>query len=172
MKLTKRQKVFVEHYLQCWNATQAAIKAGYSSRSAYSIGSENLRKPDIKAYIDERLTELKMGADEALLLLADQARGDLGDFMDISSVGFHLDLVGKNTRLLKKIKQKTITFIAKKESDEDREVTETEIEIYDAQGALDKILKVHGAYKNQILEELPLLVFGVGKENDGSDPEH
>lgn len=41
------------------NATQAAIKAGYSKRSAYSVGQENLRKPVIKAAIDKRNAEIE-----------------------------------------------------------------------------------------------------------------
>src|SRR5699024_2447796 len=40
------------------NAKQSAIKAGYSPKTAYSIGNENLNKPELKAYIDERLKEL------------------------------------------------------------------------------------------------------------------
>ena len=49
MALTPKQKRFVEEYCVDFNATQAAIRAGYSPSTAYSIGSENLRKPEIKA---------------------------------------------------------------------------------------------------------------------------
>lgn len=151
MSLTNKQKVFVEEYLHDFNATQAAIRAGYSEKTAYSIGWENLRKPEILEIVEKRLQEKQMSADEALSMLADIARGDLGEFMDISSVGFNLDLLDENgdkkkTRLIKKIKQKTTTFIAKKESDEDREVTETEIELYPADNALRDILKIHGKF--------------------------
>lgn len=98
---------------------------------------------------------MHMGADEALKLLADHARGDIGEFMDINGMGFSLQLLDKdgnrkNTRVIKKIKQKTTTFIAKNESDEDREVHETEIELYDAQAAIDKVLRVAGKYKDNI----------------------
>ena len=147
--MNNKQRVFVEEYLKCWNATEAAKRAGYSERTAYSHGARLLKDVEISDAIEERLKELHMSTDEALQLLAEQARGDLGEFMDISSVGFNLDLLDadgnkKNTRLIRKIKQRTTTFIAKKESDEDREVTETEIELYDAQSAIDKILKVAG----------------------------
>lgn len=48
-KLTQKQKRFVEEYkANGGNATQAAIKAGYSEKTAYSIGEENLRKPEIQ----------------------------------------------------------------------------------------------------------------------------
>jgi phage terminase small subunit len=49
MALTPKQQRFVEEYLIDLNATQAAIRAGYSPRTAYAIGSENLAKPEIKA---------------------------------------------------------------------------------------------------------------------------
>ncbi len=51
--LNERQKAFCEHYAACLNATEAAKRAGYNKKTAYSIGSENLTKPEIKNYIDE-----------------------------------------------------------------------------------------------------------------------
>lgn len=51
--MTKKQKRFVEEYLIDLNAAQAAIRAGYSPKAAYSIGSENLRKPEIRACIEK-----------------------------------------------------------------------------------------------------------------------
>ncbi|MBS6062627.1 MAG: terminase small subunit [Peptostreptococcaceae bacterium] len=56
--MTKKQKRFCDEYLIDCNATQAAIRAGYSEKTAYSIGQENLNKPEIKAYIDEQLNEI------------------------------------------------------------------------------------------------------------------
>lgn len=55
MALTPKQKAFVEAY--AGNATEAAIKAGYSPKTARSIGQENLTKPDIISAIKERETE-------------------------------------------------------------------------------------------------------------------
>ena len=57
MALNERQKAFADYYIQTGNATEAAIKAGYSEKTARSIGAENLTKPDISAYIKERLDE-------------------------------------------------------------------------------------------------------------------
>jgi phage terminase small subunit len=48
-----KQKTFCEEYLIDLNATQAAIRAGYSEKTAYSIGHENLSKPEIAKYIAE-----------------------------------------------------------------------------------------------------------------------
>lgn len=57
MKLTPKQKDFAEYYIETGNATQSAIKAGYSERTARAIGQENLTKPYIKSYIEERMAE-------------------------------------------------------------------------------------------------------------------
>lgn len=57
-KLTTKQRKFCDEYIKSGNAKDAAIKAGYSPKTAYSIGNENLNKPELKAYIDERLREL------------------------------------------------------------------------------------------------------------------
>ena len=57
MALNERQKAFADYYIQTGNATEAAIKAGYSEKTARFIGSENLTKPDISAYIKGRLDE-------------------------------------------------------------------------------------------------------------------
>lgn len=56
--MTPKQKKFCDEYIKSGNAKQSAIKAGYSPKTAKSIGQENLTKPDLKAYIDERLKEL------------------------------------------------------------------------------------------------------------------
>lgn len=56
--LTDKQRKFADEYLIDCNATQAAIRAGYSKKTAYSIGDENLRKPEIKAYIEAKLEEI------------------------------------------------------------------------------------------------------------------
>ncbi|MDD9147836.1 terminase small subunit [Sporolactobacillus sp. CQH2019] len=55
MNLTEKQKRFADKFIETGNATQSAIDAGYSKRTARSIGAENLTKPDIKKYIDDRL---------------------------------------------------------------------------------------------------------------------
>ena len=147
---TNRQEIFISEYLKCWNAAEAARRAGYSVKTAREIGYENLTKPDIQAEIKARLDAAHMSADEALVLLAAQARGDVAELMDITSMGFSLDMAKAKaqglTRLIKKVKQKTTTYSARGESGEDREVNDLEIELYDAQAALDKILHIHGKF--------------------------
>lgn len=80
MKLTIKQQRFADEYIISGNATQAAIKAGYSKKTANRIATENLSKPVIKAYIDERLAELNDKAiakqDEILRYLTSVMRGE------------------------------------------------------------------------------------------------
>jgi len=149
--LTKKEAAFVDYLFICGlNGYAAAVKAGYSERSAYVTASQNLRKPNITKAIQERLAEVHLSSDEALAILATHARGDVAQLMDVSGVGFNLDMSKAQalglTKLIKRVKQKTTIYSAKKESEEDREVTELEIELYDAQSAIDKILKVQGKY--------------------------
>lgn len=54
-KLTAKQQLFVSEYLVDLNATQAAIRAGYSKKTAGSIGDENLKKPAIKAALNKAI---------------------------------------------------------------------------------------------------------------------
>lgn len=58
-KLTIKQKRFVDEYIISGNATDAAIKAGYSKRTAKSIGAENLTKPDIVNALREKEREIQ-----------------------------------------------------------------------------------------------------------------
>lgn len=59
MKLTAKQRLFADEYIKSGNATQSAIKAGYATKSAQRMGSENLSKPVIKAYIDAKMAEIE-----------------------------------------------------------------------------------------------------------------
>lgn len=79
--MTPKQKKFCVEYLIDSNATQAAIRAGYSAKTAYSIGSENLKKPEIAKWISNiRKTEYKktvMTAEEVEYRLSKAGRGEL-----------------------------------------------------------------------------------------------
>lgn len=57
--MTEKQKRFCDEYLISCNGTQAAIRAGYSEKTATKIAAENLTKPDIKTYIEERLEQIR-----------------------------------------------------------------------------------------------------------------
>lgn len=78
--LTEKQKRFCDEYLIDLNAAQAAIRAGYSKKTASVIGIENLRKPNISEYIEKRMAEkeaqLIADQDEVLKYLTSVLRGE------------------------------------------------------------------------------------------------
>lgn len=78
-KMTPKQKLFCDEYLIDLNATQAAIRSGYSKKTARKIGQENLTKPVIKQYIAQRMaekeSELIADQDEVLKYLTAVMRG-------------------------------------------------------------------------------------------------
>ena len=81
MALTDKQKRFVDEYLIDLNATQAAIRAGYSQKTAYRTGADNLRKPQIQAEIDQRMKQFEdentASLKEVLEYLTAAMRGEL-----------------------------------------------------------------------------------------------
>lgn len=103
MGLTAKQRKFADNYIKLGNATDAAIKAGYSPKTAYSIGNENLNKPEIKAYIDERLEELSNSkiatAEEILEYLTSVVRGEQVEDVVTNKGIFHDVPVGAKDRL-------------------------------------------------------------------------
>lgn len=78
--MNARQKRFCDEYLIDCNATQAAIRAGYSPKTAYAIGEENLRKPELRQYIDSELERLHnertANAEEVMEYLTAVMRGE------------------------------------------------------------------------------------------------
>lgn len=135
--LTTKQRAFIEYYLaNGFNATQAALSAGYSAKSARSTASENLTKPNIKAVIDSRIKAMAMGADEAMARLSAMGRGDLREFVGLSSDELKAHPQGY---LLHKVKRTERTIPVK---DSEPIVEErVELEMYNAQHALLSILK-------------------------------
>lgn len=90
--MTPKQKAFIDEYLIDFNATQAAIRAGYSEKTAYSIGHENLKKPEIESEIQRRVAEFTMGRDEALVRLRERAVFDLSKYVTVKDGRFDIDL--------------------------------------------------------------------------------
>jgi len=84
--LKAKQDIFCQEYLRDLNATQAAIRAGYSQDTAGSIGHDLLKKPEIIAEIDrlklERSRETKIDAAWLLKRFADEADADVADLYD------------------------------------------------------------------------------------------
>lgn len=78
--MTPRQRKFCDEYLISGNATDAAIKAGYSPKTAKQIGQQNLSKLDLRTYIDEQLEKLHSSkiadAEEVMKYLTSVMRGE------------------------------------------------------------------------------------------------
>lgn len=78
--LTARQQKFCDEYLISGNATQSAIKAGYSEKTAYSHGQRLLKNVDVKAYIDNNMKQMSSDkiatAEEVLQYLTSVMRGE------------------------------------------------------------------------------------------------
>jgi len=134
MALTNKQRAFIDHYLLCWNASEAARRAGYSEKTARSIGQENLTKPAIRQEIQKVLQERAMGVDEALKILADMGRGSMSDFVEVVD-GIrqpYIKITTENAHLVKEFEQDATGRI--------------KVKLEDRQAAIDKIMKAHGAY--------------------------
>lgn len=89
MKLTPKQKAFADEYLICGNATEAAKKAGYKEKAAYAMGAENLKKPQISAYIAERQKQIEdsriANIKEVLEFYSSVLRGEIKDQFDMDA---------------------------------------------------------------------------------------
>ena len=90
--MTDKQKRFCDEYLIDCNATQAAIRAGYSDKTAYSQGERLLRNVEVKSYIDERMAERASEnvatADEVIQYLTSVLRGDSeGEEIVVEGIG-------------------------------------------------------------------------------------
>uniref|UniRef100_UPI00403F10A9 terminase small subunit n=1 Tax=Lentilactobacillus hilgardii TaxID=1588 RepID=UPI00403F10A9 len=106
MKLRPKQKAFAEEYVKLGNATKAALNAGYSKKTAAETGSENLKKPHIKTYINQLMAEIEshkiMDAQEALQLLTRIARGEEKETAVVSTQ-FDVDTIEKEADLKTRI---------------------------------------------------------------------
>ena len=124
--MNEKQKHFADEYIISKNATKSAVKAGYSEKTAYSIGQRLLKKVEISEYIkkrtEEHFNERSMSIAEALAISASIARGE------------------PQKRYSKKV--------IKSNGEEMEEVVSGEYtpSIEDRQRSIDHILKVSGAY--------------------------
>jgi hypothetical protein len=129
-ELTDKQKAFIEHYLRCWNASEAARRAGYNGRSN-AVGHNLMTNIDIRAEIDARLSDLAMDANEVLARLAAMARSDVSVFLDKSGdIDLTTDQAREHIYLLKKARTKRGVTKG------GEPWTEREIELHDPQAAL------------------------------------
>lgn len=137
-RLTNKQRAFIEHYLICWNATEAARRAGYKHPNVQ--GPRLLVNVSIQAAIQARVDEIAMSANEALLRLTEQARADIGDFIVISKAGqVRVDL--------KKARSAGKLHLVKKVSETKHGL---QLELYDAQAAIQLIGRHRGMFVDKV----------------------
>lgn len=142
MAFTRKQQLFIDSYFaNGFNATRAAITAGYSEDTAYSQGSRLLKDVEIKAEVERRFDELVLPPAEILARLSEHARGDLGDIWDEESgqIDWKKARAAGKTGLIRRFKHKTIRTTNPK--GEDTEIFEDEIELQNPQKALELIGK-------------------------------
>lgn len=101
-KLTDKQEMFCQEYIKDLNATQAAIRAGYSERTASVIGSENLSKKRLR----DRIKFLQPNAQlEKYKEYNRKQKNDIGFIYLLKIKGFHYYKIGKSTDVISRIKQ-------------------------------------------------------------------
>jgi phage terminase small subunit len=138
------QRVFVEEYLRCWNAAEAARLAGYSERDAKGRGYRLLKRAEVQAVIRERLREKAMGTDEVLARLAEQARGSLGDYLVVEGEEGKEEVRFDLVRLVKEGKGHLLRAVT---------VNKVRIEFYNAQAALELLAKHQGLFREGAAQE-------------------
>lgn len=142
--MTKKQKRFIEEYLIDLNATQAAIRAGYSPDTAKAIGCENLTKPDIRAHIDRAMAERSkrtgVNADRVVQELAKIAFVNVTEVIDPKTATVREDALPEDTAAIQSVKVKTFG----------EDGLEREIKMADKLKALEMLGRHLGMFKDKL----------------------
>ena len=145
--MTNKQKRFCEEYLIDLNATQAAVRAGYSTSTAGAIGAENLKKPQIRACIDKALAEQSkrtgVTADRVVRELAKVAFVNSADVVDFNSATVKPDASKDDTAAIASVRVKTIPT-------KDGDGVEREIKLADKLKALELLGKRYGLFTDNV----------------------
>ncbi len=146
-KLTAKQEMFVQEYLIDLNATQAAIRAGYSTATAKEIGCENLTKLNIRARIDEALAERSkrtgINQDRVLREIARIAFVNAENVINPNDATVKEDASEDDTAAIASVKVKTV-------SGDEFDSTEREIKFADKLKALELLGKHLGMFKDKV----------------------
>lgn len=163
-KLTAKEERFCKEYLIDLNATQAAIRAGYSIKSAGSIGSENLKKPEIRARIEKDMAERSkrtgINADRVLRELGRIAFINPKDVIDLNTAEVKPDANDDDLAVIAGTKVK---YVPQKDYDEDGEpiieqAIEREIKFCDKLKALEMCGRHLGMFKDNPETNVPITV--------------
>lgn len=148
MKLTPKQQRFVEEYLIDLNATQASIRAGYSSKTANEIGAENLTKPSIKEAIAlamaERSRRTGISQDRVIKEYARIAFANMKDFATWNKDGVEFT----DSEDLSEDDAACVAEVSETEIETDYGTKRTKrLKLYDKNSALEKVGKHLGMFK-------------------------
>ena len=145
--MTAKQKRFVEEYLVDLNATQAAIRAGYSPQTAYSIGSELLKKPEIRARVDKAMAAQSrrtgINADRVVRELARVALANADDIIDADSATIKGGVSRDDTAAIASVRVKTVPTA-------DGTSVEREIKLHDKLKALEQLGRHLGMFTDKV----------------------
>lgn len=145
--MTKKQKRFVEEYLIDLNAAQAAIRAGYSPKAAYSIGSENLRKPEIRACIEKAMAERSkrtgINQDRIIEELAKIALLNPKNLINFEEATVKEEATEEDLAAISSIRVKCFPT-------KDGEGIEREVKMYDKAKALELLGRHLGMFKDKV----------------------
>jgi phage terminase small subunit len=152
-RLTERQKTFVAEYLVDLNGRQAAIRAGYSPRSATQTASYNLARPVIAEAVAEeqakRLAVIDMRAEEVLSELAAIARANFLDYMRIDEAGEPvIDLSGLDRTRAAALADVTVESLTT-----ERKIRRVRVKLQDKLGALDRLARHYGLLRGSGSDE-------------------
>lgn len=163
-KLTVKQQKFCDEYIKSGNATEAASKAGYRSRTAYSIGNENLKKPEIKKYIEEKIKEIESAklatAQETLEYLTSVMRGEQTETV-VTAKGLYKnvevsakDRITAAKELLKRYPIDPLSKMQLRKINAEADLTEARVKAMQGNNTTqeDKVAKMMGELQNAIRE--------------------
>lgn len=164
-KLTEKQQRFVDEYLIDLNATQAAIRAGYSVRTAQEQGSQNLSKLMVQQAISERMAERSkrtgVNQDRIVLELAKIAFVNAADVINSDDATIKEDATADDTAAIQSVKVKVIPT-------KEGEGVEREIRLNDKLKALELLGKHLGMWNDKldVNVNIPVVIDGEDKLED------
>jgi phage terminase small subunit len=155
MALTAKMIRFAEEYIVDLNATQAAIRAGYSERTAKSIGQENLTKPDLQEYIqqlmDERSKRTEITADMVLKEYAKIGFSNITDYLKVEEKEVQTDV---GSIMMQGVTIFETDHIEREKLDAVAEIKQTRdgisLKLHDKKGALDSMARHLGMFSDKM----------------------
>lgn len=149
-KLTDKQEMFCREYLVDFNATQAAIRAGYSANSANAIGNENLLKPIIQKRLKElqepKLKKLDISAERTLKEVGRLAFANITNVVSVEPMMIEEAETNLNVVVIKnldELSEDVTAAISELSNTRDG----VKVKMHNKEGSLEKLMRYHGLYE-------------------------